>query len=114
METVYDLLVVLHLVGWAIVLGGCLVTLREPALPKGAWHGILTALVTGLALAALALSGTAGHEPPVAKLVVKLVLTLVVAGLIAYGRRRPEAVTRGLVGAVTGVTVATVAVAVLW
>ena len=30
MDLVYDLLVVLHLLGWAIVLGGTLVNLRTP------------------------------------------------------------------------------------
>lgn len=115
MDVLIGLLVVLHLVGWAIVLGGCLVTLREPALPKGAWHGALTALVTGVALAALAFAevGDLGRPEP-AKMVVKLVVTLVVVGLIWTGTRRPERVTRGLVGATAGLTLLNVLVAVLW
>ena len=35
MELVYNLLVVLHLLGWAIVLGGTLVNLRTPRSPRG-------------------------------------------------------------------------------
>lgn len=115
MDIVVGLLVVLHLVGWAIVLGGCLVTLRQPAFPKGAWHGALTALVTGVALAALGFAEVGDlSRPDPAKMIVKLVVTLVVVGLIWSGTRRPERATRALVGATAGLTLLNVLVAVLW
>jgi hypothetical protein len=115
MDTLYGLLVVLHLVGWAIVLGGCLVTLRDRAVPRGALHGVLTALVTGIVMVGLRSAEVGGLEPPDnAKIGVKLVVTLVVTGLIWYATRRPEKVTKGLVGATLGLTLLNVVVAVLW
>ncbi|QZN84998.1 hypothetical protein [Cellulomonas sp. C5510] len=115
MDTVYGLLVVLHLVGWAIVLGGCLVTLRQPAFPKGALHGALTALVTGIVMTGLRAAEVGDLEPPDnAKIAVKLVVALVVTGLVWFGTRRPDRVSRGLVGATLGLTLLNVLVAVLW
>ncbi len=48
MELLKNILVVLHLLGWAIVLGGTLVNLRAPKIAPGVLHGALTALVTGI------------------------------------------------------------------
>ncbi|MDM7854239.1 hypothetical protein [Cellulomonas alba] len=114
MRLAYDILLFLHLVGWAIVLGGTIVTLREARLPKGALHGILTALVTGIAMVGLAQASDELRDPNNAKIAVKLVIALVVTGLIVYGTRRPEKVTRGLAGAILGLTVVNVAVAAIW
>jgi len=115
MDTVCGLLIVLHLLGWAIVLDGCLVTLRQPAFPKGALHGALTALVTGIVMTGLRSAQVGDLTPPDnAKIAVKLVVGLVVTGLVWYGTRKPERATRGLVGAALGPTVMNVLIAVLW
>jgi hypothetical protein len=114
METVYNILVVLHLVGWAIVLGGTLVNLRTPKIATGVLHGILTALVTGILLVGIASASDEIHDPNNTKIAVKLVIALVVTGLVVFGTRRPEKVTRGLVGSIAGLTVVNVAIAVLW
>lgn len=113
METLYDILLVLHLIGWAIVLGGALATLRTPAIPRGMLHGILTALVTGIAMVGLASAGMAGGEPDNARVAVKLVVALVVTALVVLGGRR-ERVTGGYLGAIAGLTAVNVAIAVLW
>ncbi|TQL03457.1 hypothetical protein FBY24_2555 [Cellulomonas sp. SLBN-39] len=114
MEIVYGVLVVLHLIGWAMVLGGALAGLRTATLTPGAFHGVLTALVTGILLVGLASSGVAGHEPNNVKVAVKLVVALVVTGLVVVARRRPEVVTSGYLGGVAGLTALNVAIAVLW
>jgi hypothetical protein len=115
MTTVYQLLLVLHLIGWAIVLGGTLATLRQRVVPKGALHGILTALVTGVLMVGLASSGVADvHEPNTTKVAVKLVIALVVTALVVLGVRRPAKVTGGLLGAIVGLTAVNIAIAVLW
>jgi len=114
MELLYNVLVVLHLVGWAIVLGGTLVNLRTPKIATGVLHGILTALVTGILLVGIGSASDEIHDPNTTKVAVKLVVALVVTGLVVYGTRRPEKVTRGLVGAIAGLTVVNVAIAVLW
>jgi hypothetical protein len=113
MDLLMEFLLVLHLLGWAVVLGGLAVTLRERRIPNGAFHGLLTAIVTGLAMAVIGIaSGSEDYDH--AKLAVKLLVALVVTGLIVYGRRRPEKVTRGLVGTALGLTALNVALAVLW
>jgi len=114
MDFLYHLLLVLHLIGWAIVLGGTLVSLREPKIATGVLHGILTALVTGILMVGIASASDEIHDPNNTKIGVKLLIALVVTGLVVYGTRRPEKVTRGLLGAIAGLTVVNVAIAVLW
>jgi hypothetical protein len=112
-ETLYRLLLVLHLLGWAIVLGGVLVTMRSRKLPKGALHGILTALLTGVLMVGIAESEDWG-DPDMTKIAVKLVIALVVTGLVVWGVRKPARVTTGLLGAIAGLTVVNVVIAVFW
>lgn len=114
MDVVYGVLVVLHLLGWAMVFGGVLAGMKGATLNPGTFHGVLTALVTGLALTGLASSGVAGSEPDHVKIAVKLVVALAVTALIVVGRRRPELVTRGYLGGIAGLTALNVAIAVLW
>ena len=114
MDLVYNLLIVLHLLGWAIVLGGALVNLRTPKIATGVLHGILTALVTGILMVGIASAGIAGHDPNTTKVAVKLVVALVVAALVILGIRKPSRVTTGYLGAIAGLTALNVAIAVLW
>ncbi|GIG39090.1 hypothetical protein [Cellulomonas phragmiteti] len=114
MDVVYGVLVVLHLLGWAMVFGGVLAGLRKATLTPGALHGVLTALLTGLVLVGLASSGVAGQAPDHVKIAVKLVVALVVTALVVVGHRQPRRVTRGYLGAIAGLTALNVAVAVLW
>lgn len=114
MDVVYGILVVLHLLGWAIVLGGVLTRMRKPELSQGVLHGVLTALITGIILVGLASAGVAGSDPNNTKIAVKLVIALVVTGLVIFGSRNTEKVTRGYLGAIAGLTAVNVAVAVLW
>ncbi len=111
MDIVTGILVVLHLIAWALVLGGVATRMRKPELSSGVWHGILTALVTGLLLVGVHEMG----DDPVnhAKVAVKLVVALAVAVLVWRGRRQ-ESVTTGYLGAIAGLTVLNIAVAVLW
>lgn len=114
METLYGVLLVLHLLGWAIVFGGALATLRTPAVPRGVLHGILTALLTGIVMVGLASAGLAAEEPDNVKVGVKLVIALVVTALVVVGLRQPERVSTGWLGAVAGLTAVNVAVAIFW
>ncbi len=112
MELVYDLLVVLHLLGMAVIVGGWLAVVREPRWLPGMWHGALTQLVTGIALVGLAESGAVDHDVDRTKIAVKLVVALVVAGVVAVGRNRGGPVR--LVHVAGGLAVLNVLVAVLW
>jgi hypothetical protein len=113
METLYDVLLVLHLLGWAVVLGGAVASMRTPVVPRGMLHGILTALVTGIAMVGLASSGLAADEPDNVKIGIKLLVAVAVTVLVVLGGRRAR-VTTGYLGAIAGLTVVNVAIAVLW
>ncbi len=114
METLYDVLLVLHLIGWAIVLGGALTSLRTPRIAPGMLHGILTALVTGIAMVGIASAGLADEAPDNVKIAVKLVIALAVTALVVVGDGDGERVTTGWLGAIAGLTAVNVAIAVLW
>lgn len=109
MDTLHGIFLVLHLLGWAMVFGGALAGMKSAKLTDGAFHGILTALVTGIVL-----TGLLGSDANHVKIAVKLVVALVVTALVVIGRRRPEKVTRGFLGGVAGLVVLNVAIAVLW
>ncbi|QTE29946.1 hypothetical protein [Pengzhenrongella sicca] len=114
MNILFDCVLVLHLIGWAIVLGGTLTSLRAPRIAPGVLHGALTALVTGVVLVALKQGGAGHGDVSLAKMGVKLAITLVITGLVVVGTRSPEPVSRRLVGAIAGLTVVNVAIAVAW
>lgn len=54
MSVVFGIVVVLHLIGWAIALGALLTTMKEPKVSSGVLHGLYLALATGLALTGIA------------------------------------------------------------
>ncbi|MFH5822158.1 hypothetical protein [Georgenia sp. AZ-5] len=112
MDILTGIILVVHMVGWAIVLGGTLTSLRPPRIAKGVTHGAVTALVAGLLLVGLAEMGDGDVDH--VKIAVKLVVSLVITFLAFYGARREERVTTGLVGGIAGLTVLNIAVAVLW
>ena len=114
MTVVLNLLLVLHLVGWAMVLGGVLAHMKKPVVPVGALHGILTAIVTGILMTGILAAGLAGDPPNNTKVGIKLLVALVVAALVSVGRRTPARVTTGFLGAIAGLVVLNVGIAVLW
>jgi hypothetical protein len=115
MTILFGVILVLHLIGWAIVLGGALVNLRSGAVVTGMLHGALTALLTGLILAVLAGAGAAGDDGPVnwTKLLVKLAVALVVCAVVWWGGRKEKAGTP-VVATIGALTALNVAIAVLW
>lgn len=112
MSTVFAIVLILHFVGWAIVLGGALAGMREARIPKGLLHGALTALATGVLLVGLLEMGdaTVNHM----KVGVKLLVAVVVTGLVIWGGRNEERVTAGFLGGIAGLTTLNIALAILW
>lgn len=113
MDFARDLLLVLHLIGLASIIGGFLVQTRsarkriEPAM----LHGALTALVTGVLLVGVAEMRDVDVDH--VKIGVKLVIALVITA-IAWRRRKAESVSTGEWGAVGGLAVVNVVLAVFW
>ena len=112
MEILLGVLVIIHMLGWALVLGGALTHLRPPRIARGMTHGALTALVAGVLIVGVA--EMSDVDLNYAKITVKLVVALAVAALTLYGARRGDRVTTGLLGTIAGLTTVNIAVAVLW
>ncbi|HSK26782.1 MAG TPA: hypothetical protein VK894_07725 [Jiangellales bacterium] len=117
MEIVYNLLVVLHFLGLASLIGGWLVQMRargERLVNPAMVHGAITQVATGVLLVGLAESvDSLGKDVDNAKIGVKLVVALVVLGLAWVNRRKPV-VPDGLYFIIGGLAVLNVVVAVFW
>jgi hypothetical protein len=113
MDLVHDVLLFLHLIGMASLFGGLFVQVKSsPRVVNNAmFHGILTQLVTGLLLVGV----LEGGDDPVdhAKIGVKLVIALVIGALVVMNRKK-GALTNGMYGALMGLTVLEIGVAVFW
>jgi hypothetical protein len=114
MEPLRLILLFLHLIGFALLLGGSIAQYMTGKLrinPAMLW-GAAIQVVTGLGLAA-PLRGGGDAEPPTAKLAVKLLLGLAILAMTFFSRKREE-VNRGHFLALVGLTLANAAVAVFW
>lgn len=120
MDFVYSLILILHFIGLASVVGGFLVQMKSPqkGVNPAMLHGALTQLVTGLLLVGLPEMGVAlpyeGWESwDHAKIAVKLVFTIAITVLAFIGRKKPLPQT-GLWGAIGVLSIANIVIAVLW
>jgi hypothetical protein len=112
METLRLILLFLHLVGFAVLLGGAVaqyfsgtIRINTPMV----W-GAGAQLVTGIALSA-PLDRDYDLNP--AKLAVKLVVAAMIFAMVFFSRRR-DAVNSGHFLAIIGLTIVNAAVAVFW
>jgi hypothetical protein len=114
MSFVRDLLVFLHLLGMATLVGVFLVQLRAgpgAALNKGWLHGGALQLVTGVTLQLIGPATDAGYNN--AKLGIKLLVLLIIGGLVAFFMIR-RANPRWLPFTLVGLVVVNVGLAVFW
>ncbi len=113
MELAYNLVLIVHFIGLASVVGGFLVQMKSPekGVNPAMWHGALTQLVTGVILVGLA--EMQDWEVDHAKIGVKLALTAVITVLAFIGRKKPLPQTAfwGIIG---GVSIVNIIIAVLW
>lgn len=115
MTVLLHVLLFLHLIGWAIVLGAAVVGLKTGSLYAGALHGVLTALVTGLLMVLVIYVWLSPDtKPSPAWVATKFIVALVITGLVWLGTARPARVGRPLLGAIAVLTVVNVGVATLW
>ncbi|WP_328789113.1 hypothetical protein [Streptomyces sp. NBC_00273] len=116
MDVLINVFVGLHIIGIASLLGGFLTQMK--AMSTGAarftpamLHGALTMLVTGVLLVGFnEMDGTPVNN---IKVGVKLAILFVILCLV-YVKRDEEHVDKALFGAVGGLTVINIFIAVLW
>ena len=92
MEILFNVLVVLHFVGLASLLGGFLVQMSTT--PRGInnamLHGVLTQVVTGIAMVGIVSAKLLEDETvDNTKIAIKLVIALLVLAAVLLGRRKP-------------------------
>ena len=112
METLRLVLLFVHILGYAALLGGLLVQLRtEPKVVNSLMRdGIGTAFVAGLLLVGVLESlGSPDH----AKIGVKFAIGLVILVLVMANMRKPS-IPKGLYLGLLALTVVNIAVAVFW
>ncbi|NHC25210.1 hypothetical protein G6553_18755 [Nocardioides sp. IC4_145] len=114
METVRLILLFLHILGFAALLGGLLAQARLPekAVNAAMRDGSGTAFVAGLALVGVIEAGDLGDLDHV-KVAVKLLIGLVILGLVMANVRK-ERITQGLWTLLLLLTVVNIGVAVFW
>lgn len=116
MEIVNGILVLLHLVGFAMVLGGAVSQLpraKEGAAriqPTMLW-GVILLFITGLAL--VGMQYALGTSPDNAKIAVKFFVLLVLTGHV-FSIRKKESISTGALWAIAGMALLNAALGVLW
>lgn len=115
MDFLYTLLVILHFVGLASLLGGFLVQMKAVAKGKGVIHaamihGALTQLVTGLLMVGLAEMGDGGVNHM--KIGIKLAILIVITVLV-FVYRKKSSVPAWVLWAIGALTLANVVIAVV-
>ena len=116
MEIARDVLLILHFIGMAGVLGGLLAS--QSKLNKGVLHSALLALVTGISLVGIRypLHDSSPMEwalPDNAKITVKL-LILVAILVLGFRNAKKDSLSKNTWMAMTLLTVANIVIAVIW
>ena len=117
MELLRNVVVLLHIAGFAVIFGAWVVeaAARRFCITREMHYGILLSLITGLILAAPWPAGVSLNYP---KIGIKLVILLIVGGILGMGgarqKRTGEPVARPLFWAVGVLVFAAAAIAVLW
>ncbi|WP_029252261.1 hypothetical protein [Paraoerskovia marina] len=113
MEFLYNVFTVLHFVGWALVLGGYVASLRTPGLYKGVFHGAATALVAGIVMVGLAEMGDfLSYDLNMTKIGIKLGIALVIAVLAFVGKRQGDKIAPALKHSIGALVLVNIVVAV--
>lgn len=101
MEILREILVALHLIGMAIIVGGYFSLIRSPKVAPGMLHGSYLQLITGILLLGLAEMGDG--EVNHMKMGIKLVIAILVTVFAFIGNKKQKAFASGtLNGAAAG------------
>ena len=118
METLKNVLLVLHIAGFAGIIGG--VMMQMPKVKEGAakingaiLHSSLLQLVTGLALVGMAYGMGNGDFVNNAKIGVKTVVVIAIV-VIALVFKKKQNVSAGVSGAIGGLALLNMVIAIMW
>ena len=115
MEFIYNLIIILHFIGLASLVGGFIVQMSssEKGVNAAMFHGALTQLVTGLIMVGMVEGGAVDDELDMTKIGLKFAIVWVVTVLAFIGRKKtpPQVALWGAIGALS---IANIFIAVLW
>jgi hypothetical protein len=116
MDVVRYLLIAVHLLGMAAIVGGWFAVLREPRVLPSMVNGVRVQIVSGILLWGILESGVADDaaEPDRVKLAVKFLVAIVIAGLAESNLKKGADVNPRVVHAIGGLAILNVLIAVLW
>jgi hypothetical protein len=116
MTILYSILVFLHIVGAAMIVGIWIGQMKKPTVHPRQRDGAFLQLLTGVAMMGL-LPFMPDADPNYPKLGIKFVVAVVVAVLAVIGTRKVkngQPVSTGLAHAVGGLALLNVAIATIW
>ncbi|MEV4954259.1 hypothetical protein [Paenarthrobacter nitroguajacolicus] len=116
MSILFNILVFLHIVGAAMIVGYWIATLKEPTVHPRQRDGAFLQLLTGIAMMGV-LPLLPDTDPNYFKLGVKFAIGVAVAVLAVIGTRKVkkgEPVSTGLAHGVGGLALINIAIATLW
>ena len=93
MEILREILLALHLIGMAIIVGGYFALIRTPKVAPGMLHGAYLQLISGLLLLVLAELGD--DQVNHMKMGIKLLIAILVTVLAFIGNKKQKAFTAG-------------------
>lgn len=118
MEIVKNLILVLHFIGIAALLGGALA--QMPAMKTGSakivpaiMHGAWTMLATGLLLVGMTYALGEGEEINNTKIGVKLAILIAIV-VIALVNKKKDSAPKWAIPTIAVLTIANIAIAVFW
>ncbi|HCG56675.1 MULTISPECIES: hypothetical protein [Brevibacterium] len=95
MEILREILLALHLIGMAIIVGGYLTLIRSPKVAPGMLHGAYLQLITGLLLLTIAEMGDGDVNHM--KIGIKLLIAVLVTVFAFIGNKKQKAFAAGSV-----------------
>ncbi|MDQ1057938.1 Na+-translocating ferredoxin:NAD+ oxidoreductase RnfD subunit [Arthrobacter globiformis] len=116
MTILFSILVFLHIVGAAMIVGYWIATMKQPTVHPRQRDGAFLQLLTGIAMMGL-LPLLPDAHPNYVKLGIKLVIGIVVAVLAVIGARKVkngQPVSTGLAHGVGGLALINIGIATLW
>lgn len=115
MSFVFELIVVIHLIGMACIVGSYLTVVRRPRMVPLMLHGAATQVITGLIMVGMLEAKVVEEDEEInhAKIGAKLLVALFVLALAWVNRKRDDE-PNPAVHAIGGLAILNVMVAALW